>query len=257
MLIVDTDNVLHTTGILPPRLAAPGVPGLIRLLASSRYARRNITLVCDGVGLKTSGIKMDLVRILYAGAGREADDVIEHLIRRYHRGNSLDVVSSDRRLRQAARRHNAGSITSECFLKHLVEDEQHPVIRRGNALREQVPLDAYSVDEWLREFGFEPDRKHIGSRTKQKPSRSPSNNPPASSHRPDSIGERLHIEWTPPPVPRTPPESSAAHPPETPEPTKPAEQGIRIDPLLLEALQEWRGRLSLDDLDMQRWLPDE
>jgi hypothetical protein len=50
MLIIDAFNVLHTQGVLPPDLADPGVPGLIRLIAASRYARRDLTIVCDGSG---------------------------------------------------------------------------------------------------------------------------------------------------------------------------------------------------------------
>ena len=34
----------------------------------------------------------------------------------------------------------------------------------------------------------------------------------------------------------------------------PASNAEPVDPLLLEALKEWAGRLSLDDLDMRRWL---
>ncbi len=261
MLIVDTYNVLHTTGVLPPRLAAPGVPGLVRLLASSRYAHRRITLVCDGGSDRQSGYRMGNIHILYAGPAREADDVIEHLIRRYARGNVLEVVSSDRRLQRAARRHRAGSISSESFLEHLVHDERLPPPRRGNVLRKQVPLDAYSVAQWLREFGYEPSptRPEGGAGPAEPrspsvpPGAPPSPSPPADrgpSPASGTIGERLHIDWSPPQQP------GSRRPADEPRAPTPADEEP-IDPLLLEALQEWRDRLSIDDLDMKRWLPDE
>ncbi|MBZ0171833.1 MAG: NYN domain-containing protein, partial [Phycisphaerales bacterium] len=160
MLIVDTYNVLHIQGVLPPRLAGLGVPDLVRLVSVSRYAGRRLTLVCDGgPGGGVSGVRMHTAHILYAGSHLEADDVIEQLIERYHRGNSLDVVSTDRRLRRAASRRGARSITSERFLTHLVEDEQTPAPQRGHLLRAQVPLDAYSVGQWIREFGLTPGRR--------------------------------------------------------------------------------------------------
>jgi hypothetical protein len=106
MLIIDAFNVLHTQGVLPPDLADPGVPGLIRLIAASRYARRDLTIVCDGSGGSgTSGVRMDRAHVLYSGAGREADDLIEDLIDRFHRSNPLIVVSS---MRGSARPPAAG-----------------------------------------------------------------------------------------------------------------------------------------------------
>ena len=42
-LIVDTYNVTHVVGILPPDLAGIDTLGLIRLLANSRFQREQIT----------------------------------------------------------------------------------------------------------------------------------------------------------------------------------------------------------------------
>jgi predicted RNA-binding protein with PIN domain len=95
---------------------------------------------------------MDRAHVLYSGAGREADDLIEDLIDRFHRSNPLIVVSSDARLRKAARRRRCERIGSETFLKHLANDAGRPTAARDpHVLRAQVPLDAYSVDTWLRE----------------------------------------------------------------------------------------------------------
>ena len=72
---------------------------------------------------------------------------------------------------------------------------------------------------------------------------------PASSTLPD---ERPIPKAKPSPKPR--PESK---PEPAPKPVSRAEPDPEpIDPILLEALREWRGRLSLDDLDMTKWLGD-
>lgn len=271
MLIVDVYNVLHVTGVLPPRLAGPGVPDLVRLISVSRYANRRLTLVCDGGQPGgVSGVRMHTAHILYAGSHLEADDVIERLIERYHRGNSLDVVSTDRRLRRAASRRGANSITSERFLGHLVADESTPPPDRGHHLRAQVPLDAFSVNQWIREFGLASaapatDRPAMSDRSQApaprplpaaRPKRMAKAHPRSS---PPSIGEKMRIDW---------PTETAEHasPETTPLPGAPADKaastpaedpgGTDLDPLLLAALEEWRDRLTLDDLDMQRWTPD-
>jgi len=55
-VIVDAYNVLHTVGVLPPDLAGLGVREFHALLDSvSRYRRRTLTLVCDGVRPRTPG----------------------------------------------------------------------------------------------------------------------------------------------------------------------------------------------------------
>jgi hypothetical protein len=267
MLLIDASNVLHVQGVLPQHLAGLGLPGLIRLIGASRHAGRRVTIVCDGGGsARDSGFRMANFQILFAGHGREADDVIEALIERYHRGNPLEVVSSDRRLRRAARRRGAGSIASEDFLAQIVADEALPAPTRINALREQVPLDAYSVQEWIREFGLPPAPAPKPTQQQAPPPlpdtnrpSEPARRPPtAPRHPPALIGEPLRIT----PLPGNAPDSGPASPPPAPEPpaarrvTAPANNDGAIDPLLLAALEEWRGRLSLDDLDMQRWLPD-
>ena len=275
MLIVDAYNVLHADGVLPPHLEGGGVPGLIRLLAASRYARRRITLVCDGgASGSRSGVRIDGVYVLYSGHEAEADDLIETLIEKYHRGNPLDVVSTDRRLRKAARRVGAGSIRSEDFLARLAEDEARPKLLSGNALRKQVPLDAYSVRAWCREFGV-PEAEPETTETPVAPVDSPAREaPPAKPVRTKpprrragpaaSLGHSLGITLPNPPgtrpvaepvpisdpIPESPPKSA-------PISNEPAPASLdEIDPLVLRALEEWRGRLDLDDLDMRRWMPD-
>ncbi|MEM0984446.1 MAG: NYN domain-containing protein [Planctomycetota bacterium] len=251
--MIDAYNVLHQTGILPPRLAGLDVPGLVRLIGRSRYSRRELTLVCDGgTGTGSSGLRMGRARVLFSGREEEADDLIERLIDRYGHGGTLDVVSSDRRLRKAARKNGADSITREVFLQQLVEDEYAPPRQKLPAFVHEVPLDPYSVAHWLREFGIaEPPPEPP---TKPTPPPKPAKKPKpkdAAGGTPSAWGERLQIEL--PEVPARP------EPEPTPEPVldlsaEQASPALELDPILRRALEEWRGRLSADDLDTGKWI---
>ena len=273
MLLVDAYNVLHTTGVLPPELAGPEVPDLVRLIAHSRYADREVTLVCDGVGTKDRGVKFGDARVLFSGKHHEADDLIERLIARYAKGRSLTVVSSDRRLHRAARKHRAEGMASADFLRHLAEDHRRVKVRDrtgGWAPRAAVPLDPYSVRQWMTEFGYEPvedeptpkakesdpaagrlerarakAKRDVESKTRAKPGAKPG----AAS----AFGERLGL----PAVPEATPEKPKAPEPVVPDQAESAPPSvIEIDDELRAALEEWRDIVRLDDLDMTRWIDD-
>lgn len=177
MLLIDTSNVLHVTGVLPSHLAGLDVPGLAQLISASRYGRRRAVLVCDGVGpvsatggagaagdaaagmLATtntapSGKEIAGLDVVYAGASQEADDVIELLIARDSAPRRLLVVSTDRRLVRAANRRRAQSITSEAFLRHLAADSEKPKAKPLPGYATQVPLNEYAVGYWMSLFGY-------------------------------------------------------------------------------------------------------
>ncbi|MFI4917166.1 MAG: NYN domain-containing protein [Phycisphaerales bacterium JB060] len=178
MLLIDTSNVLHAIGVLPEHLMGDhgglDVPGLARLIATSRYGKRRAVLVCDGVGpgrateaggggasgapeatnTAPSGREVAGLDVVYAGAHQEADDVIELLIARDSAPRRLLVVSTDRRLAQAARRRRAQSVTSEAFLQHLASDSAKPRARPLPGYATQVPLNEYAVGYWMALFGY-------------------------------------------------------------------------------------------------------
>lgn len=292
MLLIDAYNVLHARGVLPGELADLGVAGLIRLIASSRYGRRELTLVCDGGGSGgQSGARLGHARVLFSGTNAEADDLIERLIVSAGRGASLAVVSSDKRLRRAARRARAESIESDRFLAHLVADRDAPPRQRLPAFVREVPLDRYSVAHWMREFGLHPEIEpppdprpepapppspappREPDRRRRPRSGPPAEGAPAASPEHTRFGERLGLslsERTRPDASDPPgaaqPARPSAQPPATTNPgtgteTTPGPPSERddagprgLDPLIRQALEEWRGRLSADDLDTGRWI---
>lgn len=239
MLIVDAYNVLHQTGVLSPHLAGLDVPGLVRLLSHSRYASRKTTLVCDGGGSKGSGVRMGHVNVLFSGYHAEADDLIETLIERYVHGGGLSVVSSDKRLRRAAKKRGAEIIPSDRLLRHLEHDADRPEDRGGlPVFVHEIPLDRWSVAHWMEEFGIEPD-----DTPKQVPRPAPASAAAKTNH-PKRV-EPSRVSQSTPSHARADREQRAK-----PEPAQ------DLDPLLRAALEEWRGRLTADDLDMRRWVDD-
>ncbi len=152
-LIIDTYNVLHTTGILPPEMAGIDLGGLIRLISSSRYRRQLVTLVCDGTGPgpASSGLPRTIA-IRFSGPDREADDLILELIERATDRRRITVVTSDRAVVNAARKRRCATLSSPAFLERLLGDARtrpRPVDDRPTG-----QLDAKRVDQWIERFGL-------------------------------------------------------------------------------------------------------
>jgi hypothetical protein len=225
MLLIDTYNVLMVDGVLPQHLAGLDVAGLATLLSLSRYSRQETYLICDGVGPRGRAGEPVGARftVRYSGTGATADDLILSILAGYSGGREAILVSSDRALRRAARRHKVKSIQSDDFLRELVLDESRGGRRAGHK-KPEVPLDRGLVARWMEEFGYSYD----------------------PAHRPPQPTDTLQPTLKPKVVPR-----SAVAPP------KPSSHPVTDDPLLAEALEVWAGRLHMSDLDMNRWLARE
>ena len=203
MLLVDAYNVLHTTGILPPEVAGIDIRGLAALVGSSRWRTSACRLICDGTGESGVGkIRPDAlprgVSVDYAGPGRDADSLIERLIKEHTAPKRLLVVSSDRRLRSAARRRRCKWLSSEQFLAALAQDASTAGHRRHpSGSPPQSPVDA-DVENWLREFGFDPGRP-TGPRSSPEPdppATTPERPQPAPPPIDDDLRREIAREWS-------------------------------------------------------------
>ncbi|NNF44198.1 MAG: hypothetical protein HKN62_14370 [Phycisphaerales bacterium] len=149
-LIVDTYNVLHVSGVLPPDLAGIETADLARLIAASRYRREPATLVCDGTRPPDAGTGAPPgIDLVYAGPGRSADDEIIRRIRGSSVPRRLLLVTSDRAIMREARKRRCRILSSEAFLAQLADDHTHPPA--GSAAAETPAGD---VDHWLSVFGL-------------------------------------------------------------------------------------------------------
>lgn len=100
--------------------------------------------------------------VVYAVDDDSADARIEHLIARHATPKTLTVVSSDRRIRQAAARRKSAAVTAEDFWVTLDSRRELPRHPRPAPPVDDRPADReLSPDEtehWLREFGDLDDR---------------------------------------------------------------------------------------------------
>lgn len=221
MLLLDAFNILHATGELPPEHADIDVPGLVALLARSRYAGTPTTLVCDGprpgvghAGPSTTAIAH--ARILYTGAGREADDEIERLLESSSFASRMLVVSSDKRVQRAARRRRAHWTRSSTFLHQIALDLTRRTREPLPKWVHEIPLAPTEVERWMRQFGL-----------------------------PEGWGPRGEAIPPPSPNPGQPVEREEDRTPDPP-------------PILLdEATRRLIAEHEIDpgDLDMGRWMP--
>ena len=262
MLLIDVYNILHL-----PAAADINIRILCGLLGQSRYAGQRLIALCDGyppatLTKKTTAIrksdprshntplpilmKIRGVEVCFVGSDRTADDEIEKLLRK-HRGQTMIVISTDRRLRRAAKRAGATSIISQTFLDRLLADQDRLTRRKHPAYTRDIPLDPYSVAYWCDVFGLDKDPPiELQTRSPARPStKKPGKSPARPSQYPGNPPESQ------PQKKNTLSEKSLT----VPKPEHPlAPEHLADDPVLRDALTAWAGRMTLDELDMDKWL---
>ena len=155
--LIDGNNLLGR--IAPHELRErSGREGLIvRLLAFQRVTRARIHLVFDGNPEQTP---TDIVvnpkfTIHYPGEGQSADDIIRDMIALQDDRRRFFVVSSDRAIRDLARKKGLEAVTSDVFAREL-----KAVLKEGKKLRElekrsDAPTEL-EVDLWNEVFKSKP-----------------------------------------------------------------------------------------------------
>jgi len=254
MVIVDAYNVLMAEGT-----GGLDLPDLEALAGRSRYAKRGVVLVCDGTakggsgGLRRAAGGVGAgVRVVAAGPGRDADSLIEAMLERDSAPKRVTVVSDDRRLRRAARRVRASWMGSRAFVDRIRRDAGAKGPAPLPAFATEVPLDRGAVGHWLREFGVAPGStpEEVAGLERAAPEQAapavrrkarPISEPPArtSDRKGQRDGSRREGSRR---------DGSGRGSPEL-------APGEIVDPLLLDALEEWA--LRPEDLDMGRWLERE
>ena len=157
MLIIDGNNLLHAISKTTGDTEAVSDLGLCRTL--SRFlglTGEKGKVIFDGAGPpdKAKFDNMGNLEISFAGSGSDTDTVIEDKIAASTAPKGLTVVSSDRRLRKAARARKAASVKSEVFWADLQRQ-----LSRRRAVREPAAkrqgLSASETKQWLEYFGLE------------------------------------------------------------------------------------------------------
>lgn len=122
-----------------------------------RRVKESGELIFDGPGPrdKSDFDNIDGIEVLFAGLGSDADTVIEGKIAANTAPRSLTVVSSDNRLRKAARARRANSVKSEDFWDRLVRGLERP--RRGveEPSGKRHGLNEGETEQWLDFFDIQ------------------------------------------------------------------------------------------------------
>ena len=157
MYIIDGHNLLHTIFKVVGDSGAISDVGLCRILG--RYftlTSEKCEIIFDGTGPpdKTGFDNLNSVEVFFAGLGTDTDTVIEDKISASTAPKNLTIVSSDRRLRAAARARKATSVKSDVFWNDVQKQ-----LNRKRPIKEPTEkrhgLSEGETDQWLEFFGFE------------------------------------------------------------------------------------------------------
>jgi len=130
---------------------------LCRLIG--RYLKNNSSkgqIIFDGIGPPDRGqfSNIDDIEVIFSGRNTDADGVIEAKIKADTAPKRLTVVSSDRRIRGAAKAGKAASIKSEQFCRTLLSK---PATRAeaSEPVQKKQGLDEGQTKQWLKYFGLD------------------------------------------------------------------------------------------------------
>lgn len=167
-LILDTFNVLHTVGILPPDLAGLDVPGLAQLILRSRYASEKTTFACDGLPAADlppqgpldllSDVQADaFMHVRYSGRASTADELIRQMVDASTAPRRLIIVSTDHAIQKHASRRRCVVLSSSEFLQHLADDADLPRPASPAPSRRPSAMSAEQIERWKDVFKIDDD----------------------------------------------------------------------------------------------------
>lgn len=172
-VLVDGYNVLFTLNLLPRQAQASSLQtGRQMLLDLIRQnlgpAARQVIVIFDA-SRAPKGVPGDYayhgIEVLFAKERKEADDLIEALIKQESVPRRLTVVSSDQRLRQAATRRGAQAVRAEEFLEWMEKQAAAGQPRPSTPPTDDERSAGVPPEEsahWLQEFGHLDDDPELG-----------------------------------------------------------------------------------------------
>ena len=130
---------------------------MCRLISCYLYRKKDIgKIIFDGTGPPDKSSLRDIMslEVLFSG-GYEADDIIERLVLESTAPKRLIVVSSDRRVKTAAKKRKAVAINSDDFWFELIKLLEKKRPRNPEPPGKRNGISENETDEWLEEFGLE------------------------------------------------------------------------------------------------------
>ena len=157
MFIIDGYNLLRAIEKMESFSPALTETWLCRMIAAYlRQIDRTGCVVFDGIGPPDREVFEDMgnLEVIFSGRNKDADKVIEDKITANTAPRRLLVVSSDRRLRVAARKRKATSIKAEAFWESVISEmDRKPGPREPREKREGITES--ETEQWLKSFGLD------------------------------------------------------------------------------------------------------
>jgi predicted RNA-binding protein with PIN domain len=156
-VIIDGHNLLHSIQKEDPDSGPISDVQLCHIIG--RYLKligEKGEVVFDGTGPRDKGgfDNISNLEVFFAGLRSDADTVIEDKIKASTAPKRLTIVSSDRRLRDAARKRKATAVKSQVFW-----DNVHKQLSRKNKVKEppakREGISESETDQWLKFFDLE------------------------------------------------------------------------------------------------------
>jgi predicted RNA-binding protein with PIN domain len=157
MFIIDGHNLLYSIQKADESPGPTSDIGLCRIIGRFLKLTGQIgEIIFDGTGPPDKKVfeNINNLEVFFAGLGTDTDTIIEDKIRASSAPKRLTIVSSDRRLRKAARTRKATSIKSEIFWNNV-----HKQLSRKRPEKEppekRLGLTDGETQQWLEFFGLE------------------------------------------------------------------------------------------------------
>ena len=164
--LFDGYNVYHAAGHICHQWSHVTPDTLCRHIAEDmQKLDEHGVVVFDGSRPADSSMDVEprgYLRIVYAGGGNSADDLIEKMISDNTHPKRLVVVSSDRRIRSASRRRRAESLAADDYLTELLARQNQAPPGPSEPEEKQQGLGDGQTDDWLELFGLDPDEPSTG-----------------------------------------------------------------------------------------------
>jgi predicted RNA-binding protein with PIN domain len=157
MVIIDGHNLLHSIQKEDPDSGPIGDVQLCHIIG--RYLKligEKGEVIFDGTGPRDKGgfDNISNLEVFFAGLRSDADTVIEDKIKASTAPRRLTIVSSDKRLRDAARKRKATAVKSQVFW-----DNVHKQLSRKNKVKEppakREGISESETEQWLKFFDLE------------------------------------------------------------------------------------------------------
>jgi predicted RNA-binding protein with PIN domain len=157
MFFIDGHNLLHSIQKDDPDSGPISDVQLCHIIGSYlKLTGQNGEIIFDGIGPpdKSGFDGISNLEVIFAGLGTDTDTVIEDKIIANSAPRRLKIVSSDRRLRKAARARKAISVKSDVFWNNIQKQLGRKKTAKEPAAKRRG-LSESETKQWLEIFGIE------------------------------------------------------------------------------------------------------